>query len=180
MSGRYAEIDGRTVVKFDVIGHGAPVTAVAELLPAVSLPLPAGSSLQGGVASIDVVLQGPLERPTTVGSVVVNNTRLIGFNLEERLSSITGLDLLHINRELEISTFDAHFNAGPGKISVESIDVTMPGIGVFSGSGEVGDDRMIEFRMNAIRSGVVEKHPIPFLVRGACTAPIFRPPGKPG
>ena len=52
----------------------------------------------------------------------------------------------------------------------------MPGIGVFSGSGEIGDDRMIEFRMNAIRSGVAEKRPIPFLVRGACTAPIFRQP----
>jgi hypothetical protein len=34
--------------------------------------------------------------------------------------------------------------------------------------------------MNAIRSGVAEKHPIPFVVRGACTAPIFRQPGKVG
>jgi AsmA protein len=176
LTGKYSIVEEKAVVKLTFNAQGVPLMPLAALLPAVSLPLPSGTSLQGGVAFVDLAVQGPVDHPTTTGSIAVKNTQLNHFDLEERLASVSGLDQLHISRNLEIISLNAKINAGAGKLTVDTIDANIPEVGTLSGNGAIGDDQILDFHMNASRTG--DKRQIPFSVRGACASPIFRQPGK--
>jgi len=104
----------------------------------------------------------------------------MSFDLEERLSSVVGLDLLHIDRNLAIETWRSSVRITPEMIRLSDMEVELPQVGTLTGGGAIHWNRTLDFQMTAIRNGVAEKRPIPFVVRGACVSPIFRPPGKSG
>jgi AsmA protein len=178
VAGTYLLSDDGATVKLAVEAHGVPVTPLSGLLPAAGVPLPPGSALQGGVAFIELSIEGNLKRPTTTGTVSFNNAKLTSFNLEERLSGVDGLDLLHVSRDLPIDEWRATVRVTPERITVSDLEVILPEVGVFTGQGAIDGNRTLDFRMSAVRHGVADKRPIPFVVRGACISPIFRPPGK--
>jgi AsmA protein len=177
VTGTY-DISGDTQIDLRVTGQGIPVTPIGGLAPAAGLPLPPGTSLQDGVAFLDLTVRGSLKGPTTKGSVTVENTRLMAFDLEERLSAVAGLDALHISRDLPINSLQASFEMTPEKATVTSLDVELPEIGTMNGSGTIDAKGMLEFQMTALRAGLADRRPIPFLVRGACVSPVFRQAGK--
>lgn len=168
----------RTEVKLAAAAQGVPVTPLAGLLPSSGLPLPPGSSLQGGVAFVELAIEGDLEGPTTTGTVSLNNTKLMSFDLEERLTDVSGLDLLHISRDIAIDAWRGAVRITPQAIALNDLEIAVPEIGVFNGRGTIEGNRMLNFEMTALRNGVADRRPIPFLVRGPCISPIFRQPGK--
>ena len=178
VKGTYLLSDDGAMVKLGVEAHGVPVTPLSGLLPAAGVPLPPGSALQGGVAFIELSIEGNLKRPTATGKVSFNNSKLMGFNLEERLSGVDGLDLLHLSRDLPIDEWRSNVRITPGRITLSDMEVVLPELGVFTGQGAIDGHRTLDFQMSALRSGVADKRPIPFEVRGACISPIFRSPGK--
>jgi hypothetical protein len=180
IAGTYIMAGDDPILKLKVVGQGVPVTPLSGLLTAAGMPLPPGTSLQGGVAFIDLSIEGDLDGPTTSGSVAMNNTKFMNFDLEERLSSVAGLDLLHIKRDIEISEWRATVRFTPENITLSDVQADLPGVAAFAGSGAIDANRTLDFQMSAVRHGTSEKRPIPFVVRGACISPIFRQPGKPG
>jgi AsmA protein len=179
IAGTYIMAGDDPILKLKVVGQGVPVTPVSGLLTAAGLPLPPGTSLQGGVAFIDLSIEGDLDGPTTSGSVAMNNTKLMNFDLEERFSSVDGLDLLHIKRDIEINEWRSTVHFTPEKITLSDLQADLPGVGAFAGGGSIDANRILDFQMSAVRHGTSDKRPIPFVVRGACISPIFRQPGKP-
>jgi AsmA protein len=178
VTGTYAMSDGPTTVALQVSAHGVPVTYLGSLLPAAGLPLPPGVSLQSGVTFVELAVKGNLEGPAATGSVTMNNVKLMKFNLEQRLSSIPGLDLLHISPDLRISEMRAKVEMTPDRARLSEIEANVPEIGIFAGAGSIDKNQTLDFQMTAIRAGLAEKRPIPFVVRGACVAPVFQPAGK--
>jgi AsmA protein len=177
VTGSYS-MGNRTEVKLQATGQGVPVTPLAGLLPAAGLPFPPGSSLQGGVGFVQLAIEGDLNGPTTTGTVSLSNTKLMSFDLEERLANIAGLDLLHINRDIAIDEWRATVHISPQAIAFTELEINVPEIGIFTGRGGIDANRTLDFQMSALRNGVSDKQPIPFVVRGACISPIFRQPGK--
>jgi hypothetical protein len=174
MTGRFSTIDGRLSVKLTVTTQGAPVTPLATLLPALGLPLPFGSSLQNGLAFVDLEVSGPIDHPTATGKVTLDNAKLVNFNLEDRLGSVTGMDVLHFGNDLAISHLTADVNIGLEKTELSNIETLLPELGTITGSGTIANDRTLDFKLAVVRSGIAEKKPIPVLVRGAATSPVFR------
>jgi hypothetical protein len=148
------------------------------LLPSSGVPLPPGAGLQAGVAFAQLSIEGALKAPTVTGVLTLNNTKLTGFNLEERLSGVEGLDLLHIDRDLGIDALRSKVQMGPEKVMLTEIEVDLPQVGIIAGQGVIDANRTLDFQMSAVRHGTSDKRAIPFVVRGPCIAPIFRPPGK--
>jgi autotransporter translocation and assembly factor TamB len=160
------------------MGQGVAITPVSGLLQASGLPLPPGTSLQGGVAFVELQVSGELTAPAVRGSLTLNNTKMVNLDLEDRLSAITGLDALHIQPDLAIDMWSADIEGTPEKIVVKNLQVDLPEVGMITGSGVIDANRTLNFEMSASRHGIADRRPIPFLVRGACVAPIFRQPGK--
>jgi hypothetical protein len=175
IAGRYADFEGRPAVNLTVTAHGAHARPFGSLLAAAGVPLPSGTTLQGGVVFLDHTVEGPLDGPSTSGKITVNNTRLAGLNLDEKLAAVGGLDTLHVSRDLEVSSFTAAIRAAAGRIAVESMALAAPEIGAMSGSGTIGDDATLDFRMEAVRA---DNRRIPFSVHGVCDSPVFRQPGR--
>jgi autotransporter translocation and assembly factor TamB len=157
-----------------VTTEGAPVTPLATLLPALGLPLPFGASLQSGLAFVDLEVAGPIDQPTATGKVTINNAKLVNFNLEDRLGSVTGMDVLHFGNDLAINHMTVEVKIGPEKMEMSNIETLLPELGTITGGGTIAIDRTLDFKLAVVRAGVSEKRPIPVLVRGAATSPVFR------
>jgi AsmA protein len=178
LTGRYSTADARVSVSLQLEAHGAPAPPLGALLTAAAIPLPSGASLAAGLTFLDIKIDGPLDRPLINGTVTVNNTKLVNFDLEDRLASVSGLDALHFGRDLLINMLTAKVSSGPDRLNVVSLEMELPEIGALSGSGSIRDDATLDLQMTAVRNGIADKRPIPFTVRGACVGPIFRQPGK--
>ena len=144
---RLAGAGAGAALDLKVIAQGVPVTPVNGLLSAAGLPLPHGTSLEGGLTFLDLAIKGNAEGPTTSGLVSIDNTKLMNFDLEERLSSVSGLDLLHIKRDLSINRWRSTVEVTPQEIRLTQIEVDLPEVGSFGGSGVIDASRTLDLQM---------------------------------
>jgi AsmA protein len=142
--------------------------------------LPAGTSLQGGGASANLSIEGPADHVVTAGSLALNNTRLVGFDLHKRMASIEKLAGINAGPNMEVQTLSANLRSAPDGTSAQDMKLVVPAIGELSGAGTVSPANELNFKMSAIvhTSGVltlVGNKPIPFTVGGTSSDPVFKP-----
>ena len=180
LTGTYAEQGESMVVNLKLSGPDMPVQELEGLLPALGVVLPAGSSLQGGSASASLSMEGPADRLVTAGSLALNKTRLVGFDLPKKMASIEKLAGIKAGPDTEIKTLSASLRSAPEGTSAQDMKLVVPAIGELSGAGTVSPANELNFKMSAIvhTSGllaVVGNKPIPFTVGGTSSNPVFTP-----
>ena len=79
----------------------------------MGVTLSARSSLQGGGASVNLSMEGPVDRLVTSGSLALNNTRLTGFDLSKKMALIERLAGIRASSDTEIQTFSANVRVAP-------------------------------------------------------------------
>ncbi len=180
LTGSYAEQGESMVLSMKLAGPDMPVPELEAMLPAVGVVLPTGTSLQGGTASVELSMNGPADRLVTAGSLSVNNTRLVGFDLSQKMSSIERLAGIKAGPDTDIQTLSADVRTSPEGTHAQDMRLVVPAIGELTGAGTVSPANELDFKMSAIvhTSGlmaVVGNKPIPFTVEGTCSQPVFRP-----
>jgi AsmA protein len=180
LTGTYAEQGESVVLNMKLAGPNMPVQELEAILPAMGIVLPAGTSLRGGAASASLSMEGPADRLVTGGSLVVNNTRLAGFDLSRKMSSIEKLAGIKAGPDTEIQTLSATVRAAPEGIDAQDIKLVVPAIGEVSGAGSISPANALDFKMSAMvhTSGLlapIGNKPIPFTVTGICSEPVIRP-----
>jgi AsmA protein len=183
LTGTYAEQGEAMVVNMKLHGPGMPVQELESLLPALGVVLPSGSKLQGGTATVTLAMEGPADKLVTAGSLSVDNTRLTGFNLPQKMASIEKFAGIKGGPDTEIQTLSATVRVAPDGASAQDMKLVVPAIGDLSGGGTVSPANDLDFKMSAIvhTSGlmsVVGNTPIPFTVQGTCSQPEFKPDVK--
>ena len=180
LTGTYAEQGEAMTVNLKLAGPGMPVQELEGLLPALGVVLPAGTSLQGGTASANLSMEGPADRLVTTGSLALNGTRLTGFDLSKKMSSIEKLAGIKASPDTEIQTLSANVKSAPDGLSAQDMQLVVPAIGEVSGAGTVSPENALDFKMSAIVHtagimAVVGNKPIPFTVEGTASQPVFKP-----
>jgi AsmA protein len=180
LTGSYAEQGESMVLNLKLSGPGMPVQELEALLPALAITLPSGTSLKGGTASVDLSMEGRADRLVTTGSLSLNNTQLVGFNLPKRMVSIEKLAGIKEGPDTEIQVLSADIRWAPEGASAKDMKLVVPAIGELSGAGTVSPANALDFKMNAIvhTSGLLAfagNKPIPFIVGGTCSEPTFTP-----
>jgi AsmA protein len=189
LSGSYSTRGESTVVNMKLRGQALPVSDVEGVLPAFGVVLPPGSRLEGGTASADLSLQGPLDRLVTTGPVSVNNTRLAGFNLGSKMSAIAALTGLKTGADTVIQSMSSNLRVAPEGIRADNLNIVVPDLGTMTGAGTIGANNALNFRMLAklvnggglvggmgqILSMGQQQGTIPFLIQGTTSSPIFVP-----
>lgn len=183
LTGSYAEKGESMTVNLKLAGPGMPVGDLEALLPAMAVVLPAGSSLKGGTASANLVMEGPADHLVTTGSVSLNDTQLVGFNLPKKMASIEKLAGIKETPDTDIQVLSTNFRSSPEGMSADEMKLVVPAIGELSGAGTVSPANALDFKMSAIvhTSGLlaaVGNTPIPFTVEGTCSEPVFKPDVK--
>ena len=180
LTGTYAEQGESMMLNLKLSGAGMPVPELEGLLPALGVVLPAGTSLKGGTASANLSMEGPADRLVSSGSVAINNTRLAGFDLSKKMSSIEKLAGIKASPDTEIQVLSANLRSAPEGTSVQGLKLVIPAIGELTGAGTISEANELNFRMSAMVHGsgllaVIGNKPIPFTVGGTSSNPVFRP-----
>ncbi len=180
LTGTYAEQGESMVVNLQLAGPEMAVQELEGLMPAVGVVLPAGTSLKGGSVSANFSMQGPADRVVTTGSLALNNTRLVGFDITKKMSSIEKLAGIKGGPDMEIQVLRTNLRAAPEGLSTQDMKLVLPAIGELSGAGTVSPANALNFKMSAVvhASGllaVIGNKPIPFDVEGTCAEPVIKP-----
>ena len=174
LTGTYAEEGDSTVVHMNFNGPQMAVAELSELLPAMAVVLPRGSSLQGGTASAKISFDGPLDRLVTTGTVSLDNTRLANFDLGRKLAFVETLAGIKASNDTEIQTLGANVHYGPEGGRVEDLKLVLPAIGTLDGAGTISPANELAFQMRATVRAVA----VPFTIQGPASDPAFRPDVK--
>jgi AsmA protein len=177
------------VARLKLTGKNMAVNDLVGLLPAFGVELPSGASLQGGVANMDLAAEGPLDRLVITGPLSISNTKLTGYNLSQKLGAIAAFTGIKSSNETLIQTASSGVRVAPEGIRADNLYINVPEIGELSGSGVIGNNKSLDFKMllklsskagglmgglGALTS-VAQNKGIPFLVQGNTTNPVFRP-----
>ncbi|MEO8373318.1 MAG: hypothetical protein ABI806_29305 [Candidatus Solibacter sp.] len=171
LTGIYATDAEDTVVKMSLDGANMPVSELASFLPALGVVLRNGSSLEGGTASIKLVMQAALAKLVTAGIVSLDNMRLAHFDMGKKLEIIQKRAGIKGGPDTDIQTLAATLRVAPEGATADNLQLIVPSIGNIEGSGTVSPDKILDFKMHVTVSGTS----IPFTVAGPATDPIFRP-----
>ena len=180
LTGTYAQQGESTVLNMNLSGPDMPVPELAAMLPAMGIVLPAGSSFQGGTATAKFASVGPADKLVTTGSLTFSNTKLAGFDMGKKMATVEKLAGIKATPDTEIQTLSADLRMAPEGISAENIKLIVPAIGEVGGGGTVSPANALDFKMSvAVHTGgvmaMVSDRPIPFLVEGTCSEPVFKP-----
>jgi AsmA protein len=168
-----------------------PVDDLVTLLPAMGVVLPSGSSLQGGTLSADLTAVGPVEKLVINGPVKLVNTKLAGFDMASKLSSILNLGGgAKSESDTTIQNFSSDVHVAPGGIQTQNVNLVVPSIGTVKGNGTVSPQSALDYKMSASLSGELGggltsvagsgggKGGIPFFIQGTASDPKFVPDVK--
>jgi AsmA protein len=180
ITGSYAETADVMKVNLGVQGSAIPVNSAIAILPSLGVQLPSGSSLEGGTASLNMAVTGAVTDPTLAGTVNLTNTRLKGFDLGAKLSTIERLAGIHATPDTAIQTLSAGVHSGPGGTTIQNLKLNAPAIGELDGAGTISAKRDLDFKMRVTlqKEGVFQLamgNSVPFFVRGNVASPQIIP-----
>lgn len=174
LTGTYAPEKESTALHMRLDGPKMPIPELAEMLPAMGIVLPNGSSLQGGTATVKLDMEGVLDSLVTSGSVSVDNTKLAGFDMGRKMSVIETLVGIKASPDTEIQTFASVVRMAPEGLSAQNIQLIVPSIGTLDGNGTVSPANALDFKMRA----TVHSAAVPFTIAGTAADPTFHPDVK--
>jgi AsmA protein len=165
-----------------------PVDDLVTLLPALGVVLPSGSSLQGGTLSANLTAVGPVDKLLINGPVKLVNTKLAGFDMASKLSSILNLGGAKSGSDTTIQNFSSDVHVSPGGTQTQNVNLVVPSLGTVTGNGTVSPQNALDYKMSASLSGGLGggltavagggKGGIPFFIQGTASDPKFVPDVK--
>jgi AsmA protein len=177
------------IVHMKLNGNNMPISDLQGLLPAFGVVLPAGAALSGGTATANLSLDGPLDHLVTTGPINVANTKLTGFNLGEKMKTLSALAGVNTGSETVIQQLSSTLRVAPEGIQASNLNLILPQIGAVTGTGTIGANNGLNFKMLAklnngggVMGGLSQitslgqsKGQLPFLIQGTTANPIFVP-----
>lgn len=187
LTGTYRTQGESTLLNMKLNGQGMPVDDLEAMLPALGVILPSGSSLKGGTLSTTLDLDGPVDKLVINGPVKLVQTELAGFNLGSKMSAISALSGAKTGSDTSIQNFSTDAHMAPDGIKTDNVNLTIPALGVITGSGTINPAGALDYKMNAsLTGGVVsgltqlagmggKGGSIPFFIQGTTSNPKFVP-----
>ena len=190
MTGTYL-IQGDTArVNMKLNAQNMPVDDLEAMLPALGVVLPSGSRLSGGTLSANLAITGTADDPVITGSIRLSNSKLAGFDLGSKLSSISKLSGAKTGLDTSIENLSTDARVAADGVRTDKINLKISALGVLTGSGTISPGGAMEFKMTALLNGAIvtavtqlaglgdQGESIPFFIRGTTSNPSFVPDVK--
>jgi AsmA protein len=187
LTGSYAMQGETTLLDMRLNAQNMPVNDLEAMLPALGVVLPSGSSLQGGTVSTTLDIKGPLAKLVINGPIRLADTKLAGFDMGSKMSAISALSGARTGSDTAIQNFSTEAHVSPGGIETQNVNLTIPSLGVVTGSGTVSPEGALDYKMTASLSGSSLASVgaalgagkggsgIPFFIQGTTANPKFVP-----
>ncbi len=151
VTGTYQMTDQAVALDLRLSAPKLPVDGVEELLPAVGVKLPSGSSLRGGTLTANLAITGPASAVRIAGPVDIENTRLEGFDLGSKINGLgsLGKSVGGSSGGTAIRTLRTEVDSTAQATDLENIFADVPAIGTATGHGTVTGSGALDFKMVA-------------------------------
>jgi AsmA protein len=170
-------------------GAGLPVDDLQALLPSFGIVLPSQAKLQGGTLKLDLSVSGTASQPLGKGSVALENTKLVGYDLATQMKTLATLAGLKGAHDTAIQLFGSDLDAGPEGLKATGLKLVVPAIGELAGDGTVSPRNDLDFTMVAninpsagiigglskITGAATGQGGLPFKIAGTSSNPRFVP-----
>jgi AsmA protein len=147
VTGTYRMTPQAIMLEMQLSAPNLPVDQLEQLLPAVGVKVPSGSSLHGGTLSASIAITGPATETTLTGPVEIDNTKLVGFDLGSKIQGMNPFG--RTGGGTEIQKLGATIDSTPQMTKITNIVVNLPQIGNATGSGTVSPVGALEFNLVA-------------------------------
>lgn len=190
LSGTYDLHGPSAVLHMKLNADNMPVDDLEALLPALGVTLPSGSKLEGGTLSADLTINGPVNQLVIAGPVKLSNTKLAGFDLGSKFSSVAALSGAKTGPDTSIQNFSADVHYSPSGVQTNNVNLVIPALGTMQGNGTVSPQNTLDYKMTANFNGSVvsgltkiagvsgNSATIPFSITGTASDPKFMPDVK--
>jgi AsmA protein len=149
LRGTYKSVGDEFVVDMKVDGQGLPATDLETFLPALAINLPSGSKLTAGTLSTNLHIIGPTNKLVTDGTIGLFNGKLSGFDLGQKMSSVSALAGLKTGKDLDIEKFTSVVHMAPTGLRADNLDLVAPALGTVVGSGTLDSKNNMDFKLVA-------------------------------
>ena len=190
LSGTYDLHGPSATLHMKLNADNMPVEDLETLLPALGVVLPSGSKLQGGTLTADLTVNGPVNQLVIAGPVKLANTKLAGFDMGSKFSSIAALSGAKTGPDTSIQNFSSDVHYSPSGIQTNNVNLVLPALGTMQGNGTVSPQNTLDYKMTANFNGSVvggltkmagvsgNSATIPFSITGTASDPKFMPDVK--
>ncbi|HMC26171.1 MAG TPA: AsmA family protein [Verrucomicrobiae bacterium] len=190
LSGTYDLHGESAVLHMKLNADNMPVDDLETLLPALGVELPKGSKLQGGTLTADVTINGAVNQLVIAGPVKLANTKLAGFDLGSKFSSVAALSGAKTGPDTSIQNLSTDVHYSPSGIQTNNVDLSIPALGTIKGNGTVSPQNALDYKMTAAFNGAVVSGltkmagvggngtTVPFTVTGTASDPKIMPDVK--
>ena len=190
LTGTYQSQGESTILNMKLNADGMPVDDLQTMLPALGIVLPSGSKLEGGTLSVNVGITGPVDKLVIVGPIRLSQTKLAGFNLASKMSSISALTGMQGGSDTSIQNLSTDARVAPEGVRTQNINLTVPALGTVTGDGTISPAGALDYKMKASVSGGAvggltqlagmggKGGGIPFFIQGTTSDPHFVPDVK--
>jgi AsmA protein len=149
INGTYQVTGTNANLNLHVTAPNLPIDGLIELLPALGVRLPSGSSLRGGTLTANLAVTGPAASPRIAGPVQVDNTQLAGFDLGSKIEGVMKQGASPTSGGTAIHTLRADVVNTAQGTELSNIFGDVPSIGTASGGGTVAASGALNFQMLA-------------------------------
>ena len=149
VTGTYQVVGQAVNLNLHLAAPGLPVDGLEQLLPALGIKLPSGSSLHGGTLTAQLDITGPAAGPRVAGPVSIDNTELAGFSLGSRIQGLTSNLGSATSNGTQIQKVSANVVNTPQGTQLNQIDCVVPAIGTATGNGAVAASGALNFNLLA-------------------------------
>jgi AsmA protein len=150
VTGTYQMTGQAVIFNLHLSAPSLPIDALEQLLPAVGVRLPSGSSLRGGTLTANLAITGPASAPQIAGPVQIDNTQLAGFDLGSKIEGLTSLGRGNSSGGgTAIRTLRANVTSTAQATQLGDIYGDVSGIGTATGSGTVAASGALNFQLVA-------------------------------
>jgi AsmA protein len=190
LSGTFDLHGAQPVLNMKLNADNMPVEDLETLLPALGVELPKGSRLEGGTLTADFTINGPANQLVIAGPVKLANTKLAGFDMGSKFSSVAALSGAETGPDTSIQNLSTDVHYSTSGIQTNNVDLSIPALGTMKGNGTVSPQNALDYKMTAEFSGAVvggltkmagvggNGATIPFTVTGTASDPRILPDVK--
>jgi AsmA protein len=141
-------------VSLQLAGTNMPIDEFQKMVPALDVKMPLGSHLEGGILSIKLKIEGPIDALVITGHVSAANTKLVGYNLGEQLGSMSAFAGKAVaNPDTFIKSMDEDVTINKAGTQSDHIISDLPSVGPSTGQGMVTPDGKLDFKMMSYPTG---------------------------
>jgi hypothetical protein len=132
-----------------IAGQRLLIDDLQSLMTAADVHLPNGAVLKGGTLSLDLSITGQVKSLIVAGTIALDDTRLVGFDLGAKIHGVAALGGLKTGDTTDIEKLRVTVRITNAEVAVEKIEAVIPALGEVIGSGMVGAADEMDFDLLA-------------------------------